>query len=441
VTNTSVDSRLLRAVGTWGLAAGIVNITIGGGIFRLPADVAGRLGPAAPLAYLVCAVAMALIVLCFAEAGSRVPLSGGLYAYVEVAFGPRAGFVMGVLLWAGLSAAAGLVASFFADAVGALVPASAGTVPRAALIVTTFAVLAVINLRGIRTANGVNAGITVAKLLPLALFIIVGLIALEPSSLEWTATPPPSEVADASAVLIFAFLGVEAALVPSGEVRDPARTIPRAVFIAIGGVTVVYLATQVAAQSALGSALATSATPVADAAGAVLGGWGRTLILVGSAVSMLGYIGGVTLAIPRLLFAFARDGFLPRALAAVHDRARTPHVAIIVQTALHATLAVTGAWKTLIYIANGATLAIYLVCCFATIELRRRNVTGTGRPFVIPGGEVVRRGVPWAAALAVAVILVRTPRRELAMVAAVALVALFIALVRPSSRREPHTPG
>src|SRR3954466_3421948 len=111
----SPDSHLLRVLGTWGLAASIVNVTIGGGIFRLPAGVAGSLGAAAPLAYLVCAVAMGLIVLCFADAGSRVAMTGGPYAYVEVAFGPFVGFLCGVLLWAGLTAAFAAVASFFAD--------------------------------------------------------------------------------------------------------------------------------------------------------------------------------------------------------------------------------------------------------------------------------------------------------------------------------------
>jgi amino acid transporter len=116
---------LVRALGTWGLAAGIVNVTIGGGIFRLPAGAADALGPAAPIAYVVCAVAMALIVLCFAEAGSRVALTGGLYAYVEVAFGPFVGFLTGVMLWASMSAALAAVATFFADSLVALFPGSA----------------------------------------------------------------------------------------------------------------------------------------------------------------------------------------------------------------------------------------------------------------------------------------------------------------------------
>ena len=119
-TSGAPERALVRAVGIVGLAAGIVNVTIGGGIFRLPSGVAALLGAAAPLAYIVCAAAMALVVLCFAEAVSRVSLTGGVYAYVEVAFGPLVGFVTGVLLWVGLTSALAAVSSFFADSVAAL---------------------------------------------------------------------------------------------------------------------------------------------------------------------------------------------------------------------------------------------------------------------------------------------------------------------------------
>src|SRR5919112_5582793 len=93
------EAALVRALGVWGLAASIVNVTVGGGIFRLPSGVAADVGAWAPLAYLACTVAMGLIVLCFAEAGSRVSMTGGPYAYIETAFGPFVGFVCGALLW------------------------------------------------------------------------------------------------------------------------------------------------------------------------------------------------------------------------------------------------------------------------------------------------------------------------------------------------------
>src|SRR5207244_3835243 len=157
------DSALIRALGVWGLAAAIVNITVGGGIFRLPASVAGSLGAAAPVAYVVCAVAMALIVLCFAEAGSRVSLTGGVYAYVEVAFGPLVGFLSGVMLWVGITAASAAVSSFFADALVALIPAIGAGAGRTATLIAVLVALALLNIAGVRGANRFNAVMTLAK--------------------------------------------------------------------------------------------------------------------------------------------------------------------------------------------------------------------------------------------------------------------------------------
>ncbi|HEY9226003.1 MAG TPA: APC family permease, partial [Gemmatimonadaceae bacterium] len=244
-TRANAEHSLVRALGVWGLAASIINVTVGGGIFRLPTAAAAALGPAAPIAYVVCAVAMGLIVMCFAEAGSRVALTGGLYAYVEVAFGPLVGFLCGVLLWTGIAYATAAVATFFADAVGALVPSLAGGSARTAFLCAVLIALALVNIAGVRGASRFIAVMTVAKLLPLLLLIIVGVFAIHPQNLAWTTTPAGGEVARASTVLIFAFLGIESALVPSGEVHEPSRTVPRAIFIAMVGVTLLYLAVQV----------------------------------------------------------------------------------------------------------------------------------------------------------------------------------------------------
>jgi amino acid transporter len=389
VKRERTESSLVRALGTWGLAASIVNVTVGGGIFRLPAAAAAALGPAAPVAYLVCAVAMGLIVLCFAEAGSRVSLTGGLYAYVEVAFGPLIGFLTGVMLWAGVTAAMAAVSSLFADSLIALIPALAAGHARAASLIVVLASLAALNVAGVRGANRFNAVMTMAKLLPLLLLIVVGVASVKTQNLEWHATPATSDIARASTVLLFAFLGVETALVPGGEVRDSARTVPRAIFIAMAGVTLLYLAVQIVSQGILGPALAGQKTPLAEAAAVALGAPGRALILVGSTVSMFGYVSGMTLAVPRMLFAFGRDGFLPALLAAVHARFRTPHVAIIVQSLIVIALAVSGSFEKLAIIANGSVLLVYGACCLAVIQLRRRKVQEAGTPFRVPFAAVI----------------------------------------------------
>ncbi len=379
---------LLRVVGTFGLAAAIVNITVGGGIFRLPANVAGALGPAAPVAYLVCALAMALIVLCIADAGSRVSLTGGPYAYIGVALGPYAGFLSGVLLWMlGLFATAA-VATVFAASVGQLVPALGGTARQTTVLAATFAFWALVNMRGVALGTRLNSAATVAKLVPLLLIAVGGLFFLRGEHLTVTAWPSAGDVARTSLLLVFAFAGVESALVPSGEVRDTARTVPRAIALAMAGITALYIALQVSAQGILGPALAqATATPLADAAGLAFGGWGRTLLLAGASVSMFGYLGGMTLSMPRMVFALARDGFLPRALAAVHPTRRTPQLAIAAQSAVTLALAVSGTFERLAILANVSALALYLGCAIAAWRLRAcsRGAADRHSPVTGPG--------------------------------------------------------
>ena len=382
---TASESSLVRSLGTIALAASIVNITIGGGIFRLPADMADKLGATAPVAYLLCAIVMGLIVLCMAEAGSRVSLTGGPYAYVEVAFGPFVGFLAGFLLWMLLTFAMAAVATVLAAALGALVPAFASRAMSALFLVVVYIVFATINILGVERGARVNTTLTIAKLLPLALLIVGGIFAIDGANLAVTQAPDMGTLARSSVLLIFAFAGIEAALVPGGEVRDPSRTVPRAIFIAMATITLLYAGLQFVAQGVLGPALATSkAAPLADAAGVALGGWARQILLIGAVISTLGHVGAMTLATPRTLFAFARDGFLPGVLARTHPVYRTPIAAIVVQCVIVLVLAISSTFERLAILANLSTLLLYAMCCLATWELRRRDIRSGGTPFKVP---------------------------------------------------------
>ncbi len=427
----SGERGLARVIGVWGLAAGIVNVTVGGGIFRLPAGVAAAVGPAAPLAYLVCTLAMGLIVLCFAEAGSRVSMTGGPYAYIETAFGPFVGFVCGVLLWVCITLALSAVTTFFGDSLLALVPGLGATGRRVALVVV-LVVLAVANMRGVGGVTRFNALATVAKLLPLVLLVLVGVVAMRWSNLAWHGAPSASAVSRASVLLIFAFLGIESALVPSGEVLDPVRTVPRAIFLAMAAVAVLYLTIQLVAQGLLGDALPNDPTPLASAAAVALGPAGRTLILVGSSLSMFAYVSGMMLNVPRMLFAFARDGFLPSTLARVHPAWRTPYVAIGVQAVIVAAVALFAKFEVLAVAANATGLAVYAVCCLAAGELRRRDVRAGGVPFVVPGGAIV----PWLAVVVIGWMLWGLKREEWIAAGLVALAAMALYAVTAAARRK-----
>jgi basic amino acid/polyamine antiporter, APA family len=220
-------------------------------------------------------------------------------------------------------------------------------------------------------------------------------------------------------------------LVPSGEVRDSSRTVPRAIFIAMAGITLLYLAVQLVTQGILGAALAGQKTPLAEAAAVAFGTPGRMLILVGMTISMFGYVSGMTLSVPRMLFAFGRDGFLPAQLASVHSRFRTPYVAIVVQTLVVIGLAVSGSFEKLAIIANGSILLVYAACCLAVIELRRKKVQASGPPFRVPFAAVV----PVLAVLVIAWLLTSLAADEWKALLVVLGVAVIVYATSLPSRR------
>jgi amino acid transporter len=433
------DSALVRGIGVFGLAAGIVNIAVGGGIFKLPASVAGSLGRGAPFAYLVCALVMGLVVLCFAAAGSRVALTGGPYAYVEVAFGPFVGFLAGVLLWLLGTFAAAAVAAVFVSNATALSPALHDRGPL--VLVVVMGGLAALNVVGLRSGTLLNTVTATAKLVPLLVLLVAGAWAARHLPVPWPAVPPAGDLARTSALLVFAFCGFECALVPSGEVRDVARTVPRAILLAMGAVCLLYLGLQFVAQAVMGDRLAAAVeTPLADLGFAVLGRPGRLLLLGGATLSMFGFLSGMTLAVPRALFAFARDGFLPGFLASVHPRYRTPAAAIAVQTAIVTALALTSSFERLAILANLSILLVYAVCCLAAFELRRRNVQAGGTPFEVPGAAVV----PFAACAGIVWILFGMKRDEwIAVFLAILGASLLFGLSRllRGSARAAAAPG
>jgi APA family basic amino acid/polyamine antiporter len=426
---------LRRVIGVRGLAAAIFNITVGAAIFVLPAHMAAGLGAAAPLAYIVCAVATALVALCIAEAGSRVPQSGGPYAYVGTALGPYAGYLCGVLLWLGITLAMGAVSTVFADAIGGLLPAAGGPLPRAVLLIGVIAGLAVVNIRGAALGSNVSGIATVAKIVPLIAFVVLGLSHVRAENLALGSFPPLSRLGESGLLLMFAFFGMESALQVSGEVRDAARAVPRAIALAVTGVGVLYIAVQLVAQGILGNALAapeTAKAPLAAAATQFAGQTGATLILIAMIISTFGFMTATMLATPRTLFAFAVDGYLPRSLASVHRTHHTPYVAIAVQGVIVCAIATTGTYVKLAIVADVAVLLVYLACCLGAWRLRRLDAGGADKPFVMPAGGVV----PWVAAGLIVALLARATAQAWLLTGAVTAVASGAFLWRRASARN-----
>ena len=409
------------------LVASAINVTIGAGIFVLPATVAAGLGPAAPLAYVVCGGMMALIILCFAAAGSRVSSTGGLYAYVEVAFGRFVGFLTGVLYCLSASLAAASVASALAGSIAAVWPAAATTAARFGLLTALVGGLAIVNLRGVTPGARLVEAVTLAKLLPLVVLIVAGVWFMRGERLVFTTLPAASTLGRTAIVLIFAFVGVEIALVPGGEVSDPARTVPRALFMALAATTAIYLAIQTVALGLLGPSMADyPAAPLAEAMARVLGRGGRLFVLAGATISMFGYLAGDMLGSPRALFALARDRLLPARLARVHPRYHTPHVAIVTYAIIVGAGSVSSSFTELAIVTNVSTLSMYLLCVLASYELQRRDVRGGGTPFAMPGGPLV----PALATTAILWLLSHATGREVALEAVVLGMASAFYLAR-----------
>jgi len=422
-----LDEQLVRAIGVPALTANIVSSTIGAGIFVIPAAVAKGLGAAAPLAFVCCAIAMVLFVTCFAIAGSRVSLTGGLYAYVEVAFGRYVGFLAGVLYFlTALGAVAGVV-NVLANSVALALPFLGGPVMRVIVMFVVYGGLVWINIRGVREGAGAVTVITVAKLLPLLVFICAGFFFIHPASLAWSNWPGSKSLGDAVILLIFAFVGIEVALIPSGEVKNPARTVPRSAYLALIITTAIYICIQLVAQGTLGAELAKYPdAPLAESAAKFLGNLGRILLLVGATISAFGFVTSDILSSPRMIFAFGRDGALPRFFAHVHPRYRSPDVAIITYAALAFILSLTGTFEELAVLSNVAVLLMYLLCCAACWLLVQRNIGGGGEPFTFPGMKVI----PALAIVAIIWILAHATAKEFTITGAVLLIASLLYFLR-----------
>ena len=369
---SGADESLRRVIGTGGLAASIVNIVVGGSIFVLPAALARELGAGAPAAYLTGAVVMGLVTLAFAETGRRTVRSGGPYAYVEAAFGRYPGFLAGLLTWLAVVFACAAVAAALVDSLSTMVPVLAVPVTRGVALLLLFAGLALVNIRGVVAGTRLASAAAIAKSIGLLLFVLLAARYVRADNFEWSWPTDAGGLGRATVLTMFALAGMEVPLCAGGEIRDPSHTVPRALAGALAFVVLLYVTIHVIAQGVLGPDLAGSQAPLADAL-AKGGSGGRALLLTVGAISMFGYLAGDTLGASRILFAFGRDGLLPRRLAAVHPGTRAPHVAILVHALAAALMAMTGSFAVLAPIASVAIIVVYLGCCAAAWVLSERT--------------------------------------------------------------------
>jgi len=409
---------------------------IGSGIFGLPSILAGLVGRASPLAYLIAAAGIGVIMACFAEVASQFRESGGPYLYARAALGQFLGIQMGWLTGlARLTATAGN-ANLFVIYLAEFWPRVKEPLPRALVIVVLLGILATVNYRGVSAGAQLSNFFTVAKLLPLLVFLAAGLLFLlarghEPSTFR--AMGGRDAWLQAVLLLVYAYGGFEGAIIVTGEVRDPRGDAPFAFFVALATVAAVFTLIQVVVVGVLPDPTATD-RPLAAAARQFLGPAGAVLMAVGALIAVYGILSSMMLYTPRLAYAFAEQKDLPRILAAVHPRFRTPHVSIVLYTLLATLLAVAGSFRWNVTLSAVARLFTYAAVCAALFVLRKKQPGASA--FRLPAGRVLA----WLGIVFSAILLTQMGRGELAIIAVTVAIAFANWLWARRRAESPQAP-
>jgi len=377
---------LVRAIGRWSLVALVVNSIIGSGVFGLPSVLAGLLGAASPWAVLLAGAAVGIIIACFAEVASQFSGAGGPYLYARVAFGRMMGIQVGWMLWLAQLAAPAANANLFVIYLGEFWPNVNRPLPRFLILTLLVGILAFVNYRGVRAGARVSNIFTVAKLVPLAIVIIAGMLYLlvgHQNALPLPSTGDAGAWLKAMLLLVFAYGGFETALTPMAEAKDPRRDTVFALFIALIVCTILYTLTQWIVIGVLPDP-AKSVRPLADVARLILGSKGAALVAIGALVSCYGYLSAKILAVPRVTFALAEAGDFPAWFAAIHPRFRTPYFSILLFAFLIWMLSLFGNFSWNLTLSAVARLFYYAVGCAALPVLRKKQAEA--KRFRLPGG-------------------------------------------------------
>ena len=381
---------LVRGLRKWDLVALVINSVVGAGIFGLPSQVYALAGTYSLAAYAVAALAIGLIVLCFAEVGSRFGATGGPYLYTRVAFGPLIGFQVGWLMWIARLTGLASLTNLFVTYLALFIPAASGGVPRAMIIAFMVAILSIINIVGVRASATVTNALTTGKLIPLLLLAAAGMFFVDPQRYSLAAAPAYGSFSKATLLLVFAYMGFEGAVIPSGEMRDPQRHLPFSLIVGMALVAVLYIGVQAVCIGTVPE-LARSERPLSDAALQMVGPAGAVLMAAAALVSIGGTLNAIVFATPRLLFAMADNGELPRVLSQTHARFQTPAAAIIVTAAAAGVVAEFSTFISALTISTIVRLVAYIATCVALPALRRRSDVPAAA-FRTPAGWLVSGG-------------------------------------------------
>jgi len=366
--------KLVRAVGFWGLVAMCINAVVGSGVFLLPTESYKLLGPFSLWAPLIFALPVFILVLCFAEAASHFSEPGGAYLYAKTAFGDFIGFETGWMNWLARVTSLAALSNGFVVSLARIFPALGTNIARIAVILISIAILTAIHYVGVKYGAASIYVFTLGKLIPLVGFIAVALIAWRhnPIPASMTIPGPGTDWSGAALFMLFAYAGFENMGVPAGEFRNPRKELPRALLVGTLAIAAIYVLAQLGAMSALPD-LSKTATPIADAAAALIGPLGAIIVTLGALLSMAGTNSGTVLEGSRMLYAISLGRPKLRAVSYVHPTFRTPSVAILIHVVFAAALACGGSFAKLAMLSAVARLTTYLFTCAAVPFLRKLN--------------------------------------------------------------------
>jgi len=370
--NELTNEGLIRGIGRWDVVALVVNAIIGAGIFGLPSKVVALIGNYSLIAFVVCAVIIGFVVLCFAEVSSRFSVTGGPYIYAKEAFGAAVGFEIGWLSWIARITTFAANTNLLLAYLGFFVPSANEGSRRIVFVLAIVLLFTIVNFIGVRQSTLMTKTLTIGKIVPLIVFVTVGLFFIQPVNFTFSAVPDNTTAASAILILIYAFVGWESTTTVAGEMKNPQRNLPFALMLGLAFAAVLYLLIQIVCIGTLPE-LATSERPLVDAANKFFGVFGASFITVGALVSILGNLNGNFLYASRQPFAMAEQNELPQILTKTHRKFKTPYFSIFLTAAVMLVLTIWTSFIAALTISTIARLLVYATTCAALPVFRRRN--------------------------------------------------------------------
>lgn len=350
----------------------VINGVIGSGIFGLPSKAFKEIGVYSIIAFLVCAIAVFVIIVCFAEVSSRFDKTGGPYLYALSSFGPLPAFLTGWLLlltrFITYAALINLLVTYLS------VLSEWFTLPssRIITIVTLTLLLAYVNHIGVKNSTRVNNFFTIAKLLPLLLFIVVGFFFIKGENYEIKGVPDFTSFSSTVLLLVFAFGGFESVLVNSGEVKDPQKNLPFALLLAALIIAGIYMLVQIVSIGTL-PGLALTDKPLAEASQLFMGKSGALIIALGAMFSVTGTLNAIMLVGSRLPFAFSEENQFPKVFSFIHPKYKTPTWSLLLFMTITIGVSLTYSFLEAASISAITRVMIYAIVCITLIVLRKNR--------------------------------------------------------------------